>query len=170
MSINEKKSAPISPKLLGTLVVILAVIALVIAIFQIGISIGKVKQAQVQVNENTNNSNTTTEFPLPPEEDEIFSRTGIVTDINDNILSISATIRNGDAFEKTTIKVITADSTKFFALKISPIPDKATDEERLTEISLKDIAIGHAITATAETNIKNELEFSVIEVRRVDRI
>ena len=168
MSRNGKKPRPVSPKLFGMLVIVLAVIALVLAILQIGIS--KVKQDQVQINENSNNSNTATKLPLPPEEDEIFSRTGIITDINSNILSIAATIRKGDSFSETTLKIITNDSTKFSALKTSPIPDKVTDEERLTEISLKDIAIGHTITAMSETNIKDLLEFTAIEIRRIDRI
>lgn len=167
MSINEKKSWLLRPKLLGILVIVLVIIALTEVIFQVGF---KNKLLQVQVNENTNNSNTPAKFPLPPEQDEIFSRTGIITEINNNVLSIAATIRKGDTFSEATLKIITNDSTRFSALKTSPIPDKVTDEERLTEISFKDIVIGNTITATAETNIKELSEFVAIEIRRIDRI
>lgn len=169
MSRNKKEPAVFNPKILGMLVIILALLAVAVALFQVGISLGEVKQAKQSQNINNSNSSTKT-IPLPPEEDEIFSRTGIVTEINNNVLSLAATIRKEDGFSEATLKIVTNDSTRFSALKTSPIPDKVSDEERITEISLKDIAIGNTITATAETNIKDQLEFTATEVRRIDRI
>lgn len=168
MSRKGKEPTTISPKLLGVLVVILALISLGLAIFQVGINVGKVEQAQdSQENSNISVNKST---PLPPEATTVTSRTGIVVDINNNNLQISATIRKGDTFEDTTLTILTTDSTIFSALKTSPIPGKVSDEERLTEITLQDIQIGNTVMAEAATNIKDSLEFEAVSLRRIDRI
>lgn len=169
MSRKERKPYNINPSTSIILVVSLALIALGMAIFQFGYSTGKANKQDKSLTATTN-SQTVISAPLPPEPDEVYSRSGQVTEIQDNAIIITAKIRNGQVVEDANLTAKLTDSTLFIALKKSPIPGQVPEEEEETEISEADINPGDTVLVISTTNIKNKTEFEAIEIRRIDRV
>lgn len=163
--------------------IVLTIIALILifASYQIGFNFGKNKgliqgkeigeqESSVKITE----LNKTLDSFFPPLPDKIFSISGTIKSINNNIISLEAvslTERTLPGVEpKKEIRKITvskdAKITKFNSL-ILPEIDPKTGEIKPPKqeiIKLSDLKAGDNISATAKENIKTKIEFEAIEI------
>lgn len=164
------------------IVLIIIALILIFASYQIGFNFGKnkglIQGKEIGRQENSAKIaelNKTLDSFFPPLSNEIFSISGTIKLINNNIISlemVSLTERMLPGVEpKKEIRKITvakdAKITKFDPFILPEIDKKtgAIKPPKQEIIKLSDLKIGNQITATAKENIKTKTEFEAVEIQ-----
>lgn len=156
------------------------VLTLALTAFLLGFLIGRLSLTNILIQEEGlgNQSqilNQTPDLFFPPLPDEIFSISGVIKSIENNIISleiISLTERFSLSIEpKKEIRKITVTkdvkiikSNPFILPEINP---KTGEIKPIKQeiIKLTDLEIGDQIIATAKENIKTKTEFEAVEIQ-----
>ncbi|MEK7146817.1 MAG: hypothetical protein AAB772_01015 [Patescibacteria group bacterium] len=152
------------------------VLTFALTAFLLGFLIGKLPLVGViSQKEQPQALNQNPELFLPPLPDEIFSVSGEIKAIENNVISleiVSLTERFVFAVapKMETRKITVAKDAKItkFDPFILPEIDKKTGEMKPFKqevIKFSDLKIGDRITATAKENIKTKMEFEAAEIQ-----
>lgn len=127
----------------------------------------RVNQKNQNISTTNSNSVSTTNLLVSPESEVIYSRSGNITKIENQIISIKVNIITNGTFEQRIITVTTNDETKFvkrdILAEISQRPGQSFPEPET--ISLEDFKEGDRIIAQASENIKDKTEFMASEIQ-----
>lgn len=95
-----------------------------------------------------------------PVSEEIFSISGEITEIQDNVLSVESIVQGPyvlpEEWKTEIFKIIVTDETKITKF------DMETDET--SEANLSDFKVGNQINAITEENIKDKTEFTATSI------
>lgn len=100
---------------------------------------------------------------------EIFSRVGIVAEKDGNVLMLAADAESNYLVEDRTLRITVTPQTEIVRLVIPlglPEGTEFTPEEE--PISFGEIEIGEELEAYAETNIKQETDYTATRIEIVD--
>lgn len=97
---------------------------------------------------------------------EIFTISGKITEIKDNVLSVETVIQQPyvlpEEWEKEIIRVRAEKETKIVKLEF---PEDPLEEVKETKISLSDLKIGNQINVESQENIRGKKEITAKTIK-----
>lgn len=103
---------------------------------------------------------------LPPEQDEIYSYSGIVKEVGDNSLIMESEIVRDYNLYKEELEVVLGPDTSYTMIDVTDPPPEQGDYPR-EEIGREEIGPGGFVSVTADENIKDKKEFAAENVELI---
>ncbi len=127
-------------------------------------------------NANTNSATVagTANSLIPPEADEVFSRTGTITDLRGSTLTLQAVMYDAasSAYVNTALTITLNTATSYAQVDRTkpispPLPGQPATQYPVTTIARGTLAAGDIATVFSKDNIRGLRSFTASEVRKV---